>query len=195
MGSVFNNKRKDKSWKMISLEQCEALLREAPNRLAFLRAWLGWRRREELPALAKVRPEDIGAALPCMLVFEPVAREHVSIRLAGTQFTDLLGREITGENFIDLAPPTQREMRMAHFESYQSHPCGARRSADMVRASGFPISVAGIVLPVAVPDNRVRMYAAFDFSHAAEDLVTNPLSEIPAASEIDFIDIGFGAPV
>lgn len=180
--------------KLLTLEQCEALLREAPNRLALLRAWLGWRGQGVLPALADVRPEDIGRALSCMIVLEVEARDRIMIRLAGTQFLDVLGREITGENFVDLAPPAQRETRMEHYSNYVSYPCGVIWSADMVRASGYRTSVKGVALSVGAPGDSIRMYAAFDFIRDTKDFEKEPLNAIPAASEIEYVDIGFGAP-
>ncbi|MBL6954454.1 MAG: PAS domain-containing protein [Alphaproteobacteria bacterium] len=181
---------------MITLGDCAASLQDAPNRLALLQAWIGWRGDGLFPMVDAVKPEDIGSALSCMMVLEAKARDKIMIRLAGTQFHQILGREITGENFVDLAAPHQRETRMEHYSNYVSYPCGAKWSADIVKSNGNHTSVQGIVLPVGPrePGNSMRMYAAMDFTNDTKGSRDETLSMIPPARDITYLDIGCGAP-
>ena len=181
---------------MITLKDCAASLRDAPKRAAFLRAWNGWRGEDPYPPLNAVKPEDIGPALSCIIVFEAAAPDKIMIRLAGTQFYEMLGREITGENFVDLAAPHQRETRIEHYSNYMAYPCGAKWSTDFVKSNGLRVAVEGVVLPVGprVPGGPLRMYAAFDFTSDKKDIGNKPMDMIPPAHDLTYVDIGYGAP-
>ena len=131
-----------------------------------------------------------------MLVLEVFARDRIIIRLAGTKHREILGREITGENFVELAAPSQREHHMASYSNYASYPCGAKWAAGLTRSSGLRTSVRGLALPVGpqAPEDPIRMYAAFDFSGDMKGFETEPLNVIPTAHERTYVDIGCGAP-
>ena len=181
---------------MIAIDDCAAHLGDAPNSQMFLRAWLGWRGADVAPNLATVRAEDIGRALPAMMVFEVFTADNVIIRLAGTLHRDILGRELTGANAIDLAPPAEREQRIELYRAYLTYPCGVWWMAQVVRANGVRTTVHGLALPVfpKVPGKAMRMYAAFDFSGDMKSFDKHPLHVLPVPEKLSFIDIGRGAP-
>jgi hypothetical protein len=100
-----------------------------------------------------------------MMVLEVLAADEIIIRLAGSKLQDILGRDLKGHNFVELAAPSERERRIMSHRNRVSYPCGAKWTADVVRASGLLTSVRGLALPV-----------------------------IPIAHERTYIDLGFGAP-
>ncbi len=181
---------------MITLDACANLLDDAPNGLALLRAWNDWREPELVPALEAVRPENIGSALSGMMVLEVLAPDEIIIRLAGSRLQDILGRDLKGRNFVDLAAPSERERRITSYRNYVSYPCGAKWTADVVRASGLLTSVRGLALPVRprLRSHPMRLYAAFDFTGDLTGFEVDPLRVIPIAHERTYIDLGFGAP-
>ena len=181
---------------MITLDECADLLSDAPNGLAFLRAWKRWRGEDLVPPTGATKPEELGSALPCMMVLEVQARDKIMIRLAGTRLHDVLGRDVTGENLVDLAAPSQREHRMETYSNYASYPCGVKWSSEVVRASGLSTSVRGLALPVRPPasEDPMRVYAAFDFAGDLKEFEKHPYYAIPAADDRAYVDIGCGAP-
>lgn len=72
------------------------------------RYWESKRHAGRLPARADIDPTEIPALLPQLLLFEVVAGAdgpRFRFRLAGTAFTSLVGRDVTGFCMDELGPP------------------------------------------------------------------------------------------
>ncbi len=72
------------------------------------RYWESKRRAGRLPARSDIDPTEIPALLPQLLLFEVVAGAigpRFRFRLAGTAFTHLVGRDVTGHCLDELGTP------------------------------------------------------------------------------------------
>lgn len=72
------------------------------------RYWESKRRGGRLPARVQIDPTEIPALLPQLLLFEVVAGRdgpRFRFRLAGTAFTNLVGRDVTGYCLDELGTP------------------------------------------------------------------------------------------
>lgn len=72
------------------------------------RYWESKRRAGRLPARSDIDPTEIPALLPQLLLFEVIAGAdgpRFRFRLAGTAFTHLVGRDVTGFHLDELGPP------------------------------------------------------------------------------------------
>lgn len=72
------------------------------------RYWESKRHAGRLPARSDIDPTEIPALLPQLLLFEVVAGAdgpRFRFRLAGTAFTNLVGRDVTGFCLDELGPP------------------------------------------------------------------------------------------
>jgi len=79
-----------------------------PEFAALLRYWESKRRDGRLPSRADIDPIEIRGLLPHLLLFELVRAEaalRFRFRLAGTAFTHLVGRDVTGLCLDELGPP------------------------------------------------------------------------------------------
>jgi len=79
-----------------------------PEFAKLLRYWESRRRDERLPARADIEPADLRGLLPHLLLFD-VERAGEGLRfrfrVAGTAFTTLVGRDVTGLYIDELGPP------------------------------------------------------------------------------------------
>lgn len=183
---------------MITLEECEKALGDAPHCLAFLRAWLGWRGEAHAPLADAVRPEDLGPALVGLSVLEARAPDDVSYRLVGQSHVEAAGTELKGMSFTDLAPPEERQTRIERARNCLAYPCGALSESRLVRPSGFETEVRALALPVLAraPGDPKLVYIALDSYGGAPGRHSGegPVINVPVADALDYIDIGCGAP-
>ncbi len=74
--------------------------------------WLSLWTGDALPPRAKLDPRQIKPFLPNLLLFEVVPDKSVVIRLAGTRYRRALNTELTGQDWIALAPEHYRAERL-----------------------------------------------------------------------------------
>ena len=79
-----------------------------PEFAELLRYWESRRQGERLPARADIEPLDLRALLPHLLLLDVERagdRLRFRFRVAGTAFTTLIGRDVTGLHIDELGPP------------------------------------------------------------------------------------------
>ena len=79
-----------------------------PEFAALLRYWESKRREGRMPARRDIDPIEIPGLLPQLLLLEVLRPEtglRFRFRLAGTAFTTLVGRDVTGLCLDELGPP------------------------------------------------------------------------------------------
>jgi hypothetical protein len=181
---------------MATLETCGDFLESAPNSRKFLQAWQAWRQDASIPTAADVVVENLGSAMGSVSVLEVHAPERVVYRLFGSLHARVSGKELKGENLIDLTPPENRQDRMKRIWSIASQPCGAVFAMKLLRSSGLQTPIRGIILPVApnAPGEPMRLYTAIDTVGPAATPDDSTVSTIPATDEQEYVDIGFGTP-
>ena len=74
--------------------------------------WLALWRGETLPPRAALSPAKLKPFLPNMLMLDVVPEARVTVRLAGTAVTAALGIELTGQDWIAVAPQSYRPERL-----------------------------------------------------------------------------------
>lgn len=84
---------------------------ELANR-ALARHWLGWWKDGALPARTRLEPAKLKSFLPNLILFDVVPDRSVTVRLAGTLFRRALGTEITGKDWVAVAPAHYRAERL-----------------------------------------------------------------------------------
>jgi hypothetical protein len=71
----------------------------------------------ELPARSTFNPAKVKSFLPSLLMFDVVLDRSVTVRLAGTGFAIVLGSELTGKDWLALAPDSHRTTRLHLFST------------------------------------------------------------------------------
>jgi hypothetical protein len=115
--------------------------------LALAQHWLSLWSGNAFPNRSALRPADLKRFLPNLILFDVVPDESVVVRLAGTQINFALGTELTGRDWIDLAPPTHRAERLRIFSRIVSGAIG-RGVRNVEMKTGNALSFEEILLPL-----------------------------------------------
>lgn len=86
-----------------------------PANRGIAETWLSLWRGNELPDRRFLNPADLKRNLSHLALFDVVPNVSVTVRLAGTSFAALLGMELTGQDWIALAPEYRRAGRLRIF--------------------------------------------------------------------------------
>jgi hypothetical protein len=79
---------------------------------AFVEHWLSLWSADGLPSRSRLNPAKMKRFLRNLLILDVRPHAHVSVRLAGTAITDALKMELTGKDWIALAPEHYRAERL-----------------------------------------------------------------------------------
>ncbi len=181
---------------MFSLEQCATQLGHAPNCASLLTAWQKWRRGNPLPLVSEVRAEDLGPALASTSILEIHDPGKIVYRLFASLHADVIGRDLTGENLIEMTPPADREVRKQRMLAMVKQPCGGMPAMDLTRPSGTKVHIQVLILPVRPNDEAqpMRLYLALDLLGETIPGDDGEIETIPITGQVGPIDLGFGLP-
>jgi hypothetical protein len=99
------------------------------NRVA--ETWLSLWHGNELPDRRRLNPADLKQNLSHLALFDVVPGTSVTVRLAGTGFGTVLGMELTGQDWLALAPESHRASRLKLFTDIAAGAfCVATRNVD-----------------------------------------------------------------
>jgi len=121
--------------------------------------WLSLWQGDALPARSQFSPGRLKALLPHLLMFDVVPDESVTVRLAGTGYRQVLGEDLTGQDWIAKAPAHHRPVRLRNLTSVaRGAVMGTHRRIAMV--VGHDSVNEEIALPFAPDDNGVHPIVA-----------------------------------
>ncbi|MCW5730883.1 MAG: PAS domain-containing protein [Alphaproteobacteria bacterium] len=180
---------------MYSLTLPDELLAEESRR--FLLTWHRWRGAALLPGRADVALRDIRDLLPRIAILEIRSRENATFRLAGTQYRLELGFEPTGLNYVQLAPPAERQRRGELLYRQVRQPCAAVMLFRHRYASGHEVVFEIVSAPLrgALPDALGQVIAlASKLERSRPDAVHVLHPQLNSGERLRHIDIGAGLP-
>jgi hypothetical protein len=173
-----------------------AELREAANK-EFVAAWLRWRGEKLLPRRADVDLGSIRRLLGSVILFELRTPDTVMVKVAGTQLREHYGFELTGTNYVELAPQAQRPTRQYRMWQSVSRPCGSRLVREH-RVQTGRVTLAEVVSVPLDGDRPAapRMLLAHVRPYTVRYESGQPADEstFVIAGEFTFLDIGAGVP-
>ncbi len=92
-------------------EQAIEALHLARSNSELAARWLALWQGNALPPRAAFRPANFKIFLPTVVLFNVVPGESVTVRLAGTRYAHILGREVTGMDWLAAATEAHRAAR------------------------------------------------------------------------------------
>ena len=139
--------------------------------------------------------------LPLMAIYECRSPEEILFRLCGSNYSEMVGGNLTGKNIIDLAiGDDNRRRRIERWGAMLSLPCGAIAHGAVPQQSGNVIRCDTLFLPVAPDEDS----APLQFMSVIEEVAASELPpEVQEAftrrvqiysDDFVFVDIGRGVP-
>jgi hypothetical protein len=102
-----------------------------PTNRQVAETWLSLWHGNELPDRRRLNPADLKQNLSHLALFDVVPGVSVTVRLAGTRFGTVLGMELTGQDWLALAPENHRARRLGLFTDIAAGAlCVATRYVD-----------------------------------------------------------------
>lgn len=181
---------------MITLTDCARLLCDSPHCLALLEAWQRWRGDDLLPSSDGIIAEHLGPALGHVTVLDAVSPDRVVFRLFAGWHGDMTGRDLTGQNYIEMVPEEERPTRIERLYNLTSTPCGGLGETSIVRRSGLVTPFRSLMLPVAAisTGEPMKLFAATDMYGKRPWTGDETDDPAPLAHEYAYIDLGSGVP-
>ena len=166
------------------------------NILKFLEVWQRWRGERPIPTRDDVRPEMLGASITGITVFEVKSPDQIFYRKPCSLLDDLRRPGVTGKNYIDMAPPEQRQIRISRLNNVLNLPCGGLGWIKSVLSDGVSMDTQTLLLPVAGngPTDHGFIYVGADVISDKTWSRDARFETAPVATRFEYVDIGFGLP-
>jgi hypothetical protein len=111
----------------------------SPSNSRLIHHWLSLWNGNALPYRNAIKPADLKMLLPNLIMFDVIPGKSVFIRLAGTNFGFVLGMDLTGKDWIDLAPDEYKSERLRIFSDIAAGAIGRGvRSIEMNAGGSRP---------------------------------------------------------
>lgn len=121
-----------------------------------LEHWSSLRQGASMPRKDALDPAKFGPILTTVTIQERLAHDNYRIRLFATMLTERLGRDATGENYLDLVPEAAREsMKMVNADCLNG-PCVYLLQQKTSGGGGLVLNLEFAVLPLADTDGQPR---------------------------------------
>lgn len=161
---------------------------------ALVAHWSGLFSGGDIPLKSAVRPEELKAVLPWILIYEYLSRDDIRIRLCGTATYSAYKRNLTGENYLDLVPASYREGASRRLHAIIQQPCALVTSLS--GPAGLDVKglyeVIGLPLKAADGETRFSIHscALIERGERGSSVGRKKLESLEAL----YVDIGFGLP-
>jgi len=152
---------------------------------------------QAIPAKSDLRLPKLASILPNIIIFERLEDGDYTLRLAGTEVEDWLGRKLKDTNPLSLVPEIQRPRVRAVYDNVIDQPCGFYISEVLMLSRGKKAQVTTLKLPLTDDEGTIRYFlAVYQFSDGeyVEGQPPKTVAEHQRVDHIGYIDIGFGVP-
>lgn len=169
---------------------------QSEKSLMLVRHWLEVAEDRLLPSRADIDPSRIAPVLSCLAMHHMQSPDWIEIRLAGTRFYGIYGRELTGTNYLDLVEPNRRNEASRRLHTLVGHPCALYTVLTSTTHGGMTGRAESIGLPLLGPDGRPDMAVYVNDDIAPRAFVPGPAGMIRylKADQPRYLDIGAGLP-
>jgi hypothetical protein len=176
-----------------SLSQAPITMRKSA---LLLDHWLDIAGADLVPHRDLLDPTRIAYALPNVVIHQVETAERVTIRLAGTAFYDVYGRELTGTNYLDLVAPERRAQAYGRLRAVVDHPCALFTELIYASKAGVFGRAESLGLPLVGRNGTVDTIIYVNERLPIEPDPYRPAPEIETVDTLQavFLDVGAGVP-
>ncbi|TNE60841.1 MAG: PAS domain-containing protein [Alphaproteobacteria bacterium] len=151
----------------------------------------------QVPRRRRFNPMRVARLLPYVFIVEQRQEMDLHVRIAGTAIEAVMGRSITGLNYLDLYDQSQWGFFADVTSALCGQPCGARLHREVTFNNGRQFDMHSLNLPLASDDGDVKYILglmAMRRSSHTQDIGGDSKVKMFTVRDIDLIDLGFGVP-
>lgn len=179
---------------MSFLDTLPAPLSERSRR--FYAAWHSWREADEIPERSHLE-FGLGELKSTAMMLEARGRDDMPMVFVGPVFTERLGIDLTGVNYLDMTTKANRSWR-AHLTLAQlAQPCGSVIYYWLRAGDGSLLPVEIVCAPLresGAEQPSLLLGCASGLAKTAEDASAIDPDSYQEGDGMRFIDLGFGVP-
>lgn len=162
---------------------------------ALYQYWCAVRGNNIVPNRSEIRPADIQALLPNLMILGYDQPDALIFRLVGTACVEKLGIDLTGMNLFEKISAHMRAKAEYCFSALRLHPCGMIAHQNMQSKYGTPFLAQILYLPLIDRVGEITQLIAsasvLERGNPGSSTVEAGKTENIAAQ---FIDLGAGLP-
>jgi hypothetical protein len=150
-----------------------------------------------LPYRLAVNPSLIKRLLPYLFIFRAKAEMVLEVRLSGTALDTLSEQPMTGRNYLDLCPESEKALYWHTLRLIREQPCGLMIVRDVMFPGGKINRLKSINFPMLDSDGLPTFVLGVTGSMRPSEMVhTNPSADRVSSAllKMEVINIGAGAP-
>ena len=183
----------------IRITTSDATIARSEESGQFETLWRSLRRDGLIPHRADFHPAKARHLLRDLVLLEAPAEPHPSarIRISGEGFNEAAGRNMAGQDHLDLLAPPYRAAAVATSALMVNTPCGLWQVSPIHLARGYAIHVEMTAFPLAAGDGKPHCLLSHVRPIEGFMPVTLPTPNgvaIDTAVTFRFVDIGAGVP-
>lgn len=130
-----------------------------------------------------------------MVIAEPdLANRQVPMRLVGSGFHDLLGRDVTGVNYLEFTEPSLRGRAFQILMAVINQPCALWQLAPVRLPSGKTALVEFTTFPMFHERENKHQFITLARHQFADNVQSDGVLHIQRASAFKWLDLGKGVP-
>jgi hypothetical protein len=159
----------------------------------FIAHWQSLPKDGLLPPLSAFLSAPHPELQPSVIIIDVRSEQNVPIRLLGTGIVNLIGRELTGTNSLDIYAPHLRARVGRACASMVQRPCGQVTERLICTAGGLMMAATSVALPIGVKGDRWGSLVAYTCTR--EPVATgDSMTIVHEILATEWIDIGAGIP-
>jgi hypothetical protein len=161
----------------------------------FLSFWSGLPRDGAIPEFDPLQAmRRVPALVPHLSLVEVRTPPALVFRVASSAVRDHMGHEMTGRDFLSVTPPELRAVRYHRYRSVVERPCGLVAHDRDAHRWGYFTQIDTLVLPVRRQGHPAPMLLACTIDGGVRAPVQTDGWDVPLATEVEYLDLGHGAP-
>jgi hypothetical protein len=151
-----------------------------------------------LPAKSALKPAEIKKMLPFIFILQAKENMMLEVRLTGTALDMLAVESLTGKNYLDICPPSEKEIYWEATCLMREHPCGFVALRDITFSNGKGYRLKSIVFPMLDQCDAPNFMLGLTMPNRFPEGDIDWTEEAAISSkllEMEVVDIGAGIPV
>lgn len=149
-----------------------------------------------LPSRKSIKPTEIKSILPHVFMSEIVGHMDVRVRLTGTFLDMISANSLTGMNYLDVCPESERPMYWQLTKMITGHPCAHWMIRDVTFVDGKGFRLTQLTYPLR--NRRGESNVTFGIMGTSRNVEVDGRKEVgfirSTIIESRFVDVGAGLP-